>query len=82
MSTNAKNAEEFAREILGAYESMLDARGVDTVIDILRDSVKRIEKYGVCPFAEYQFDNRSRGSLQDIIDGFGGREAIRRLMPV
>jgi hypothetical protein len=82
MSTNAKNAEEFAREILAAFESMSDAPGVQDVIPLLRDSVKRIEKYGICPFAEYSWENKASGSLQDLIDGFGGREAIRRLLPV
>lgn len=80
--SNSKNAEEFAREILEAFESMIDAPGVEGVIQILRDSVKRIDKYGACPFADYSWEHRKEGSLQDTIDGFGGREAIRRLLPV
>ncbi len=82
MSSQAKTSEEFMRELVAAFESMQDAPGVDRVLPLLRESVKRAEKFGLCQFAEHVFENRSHGSLQDAIDSFHGWIDLREAMPV
>jgi hypothetical protein len=79
--SDAKNAEEFAREVLGAFQSLNDPRCAEA-IRILEESVKRIDKYGLCPFADHFWENRATGSTQDAIDSFHGWVDLRETMPV
>ena len=89
--SSAKNAEEFARELLDAWTLICSCdKGPQTwhcpsstessrqhryIRGILRRVVNRISRYGNHPFADYLFETRDRSSMRDALENFDWKSA-------